>query len=80
MRVAMIDAMEYWVNETDIDGFRCDAADMVPFDFWADANLALRGIKSDIIMLAEGARDDHFTAGFDMNYAWDFYSTLKMFL
>lgn len=77
MRVAMIDAMEYWVNETDIDGFRCDAADMVPFDFWADANLALRGIKSDIIMLAEGARDDHFTAGFDMNYAWDFYSTLK---
>lgn len=77
MRVAMIDAMEYWVNETNIDGFRCDAADYVPFDFWQEANLALRGIKSDIIILAEGARDDHFTAGFDMNYAWDFYSTLK---
>lgn len=77
MRIAMIDAMEYWVNETGIDGFRCDAADMVPFDFWQDAILTLRGIKSDIIMLAEGARAHHFTAGFDMNYAWDFYATLK---
>lgn len=27
MRLAMIDAMEYWVAEADIDGFRCDAAD-----------------------------------------------------
>ena len=26
MRLAMIDAMKYWVQEADIDGFRCDVA------------------------------------------------------
>ena len=34
MRLAMIDAMKFWVTEVGIDGFRCDAADFVPFDFW----------------------------------------------
>ena len=30
MRKAMIAAMKYWVTNFDIDGFRCDAAGMVP--------------------------------------------------
>jgi glycosidase len=29
----MIDAMEYWIKECDIDGFRCDVAAMVPIEF-----------------------------------------------
>ena len=33
MRSAMIDAMEYWVREFDIDGYRCDVAGWVPVDF-----------------------------------------------
>ena len=33
MRRAMIDAMKYWVKETNIDGFRCDVAWGVPQDF-----------------------------------------------
>ena len=37
MRLAMIDAMKYWVQEFDIDGFRCDVAGMVPLDFWDNA-------------------------------------------
>ena len=31
MCAAMIDAMRYWVEEVGVDGFRCDAADFVPF-------------------------------------------------
>ena len=30
---AMFQEMAWWVNECDIDGFRCDVAGFVPFDF-----------------------------------------------
>ncbi|MFN6225422.1 MAG: alpha-amylase family glycosyl hydrolase, partial [Bacteroidota bacterium] len=37
MRDAMLDAMLYWIYQANIDGFRCDYADGVPFDFWETA-------------------------------------------
>ncbi|MBL7906068.1 MAG: alpha-glucosidase C-terminal domain-containing protein [Bacteroidales bacterium] len=78
MRKAMISALKYWILDANIDGYRCDAADMVPFDFWKQAIDSLNSIQGrNVIMLAEGARSDHFTAGFSMNYAWDFYGKLK---
>lgn len=78
MRQAMIDAMKYWVIESNVDGFRCDYADGVPFDFWKQAIDSLEAIPGrDLIMLAEGSRADHFQAGFDLNYAWNFYGALK---
>ena len=74
MRAAMIDAMKYWIADVGIDGFRCDVADGVPADFWKEAIDTLRQAagKRQILMLAEGKRADNFTAGFDMNYGWDF--------
>lgn len=78
MRLNMIEAMKFWIETADIDGFRCDAADMVPFDFWSQANSVLSSFsEKDLIMLAEGGRNDHFSAGFDMNFSWDFYSKIK---
>jgi len=78
MRLAMISAMRYWINDVLIDGFRCDAADMVPFSFWKQAIDSLEAIPDrKLILVAEGARADHFTAGFQLNYAWDFYNQLK---
>ena len=77
MRLAMIDAMKYWVLEANVDGFRCDYADGVPFDFWKQAIDTLNAVPNrDLIFLAEGNRPDHFNAGFDLNYAWDFYGQL----
>ena len=78
MRAAMIDAMKFWITEVGIDGFRCDVADGVPADFWKDAidQLRLAAKGRDILMLAEGKRSDNFTAGFDMNYGWDFKDSL----
>ena len=74
----MIDAMRYWVLEANVDGYRCDAADYVPFDFWQKAIDSLRSIPNrEIIMLAEGARTDHFDAEFDMNFDWNFYNKGK---
>lgn len=78
MRLEMIKAMKYWILTANVDGFRCDAADFVPFDFWKQAIDELRLIPNrEIIMLAEGSRSDHFTAGFDMNFGWDFFGKNK---
>lgn len=78
MRLAMIDAMNYWVDVADIDGFRCDAADYVPFDFWQQAIDSLKNnTDKNLILLAEGARADHFTAGFQLNFSWSFLGGIK---
>lgn len=78
MRAAMIKAMKFWALTANIDGFRCDAADFIPYDFWKQAIDTLHTMKGrNFILLAEGARTDHFTAGFQLNYGWDFLNTLK---
>ena len=48
-----IDAMRYWVEEFDVDGFRCDMAMLVPIEFWQEVSAELHRIKPDIFMLAE---------------------------
>ncbi|WP_428387088.1 alpha-amylase family glycosyl hydrolase [Mucisphaera sp.] len=79
LRQAMIDAMIFWVRDVGVDGFRCDYADGVPVDFWAEANAAIRAaVNRPILMLAEGARKENLTeAGFDINFDWSFYDGLK---
>lgn len=78
MRLAMIDAMRFWVDSVGIDGFRCDAADFVPYSFWKQMMDSLRATPHHpLLMLAEGKRKDHFAAGFDMNYAWDFMESVR---
>lgn len=74
MRAAMIDAMRFWVDSVGIDGFRCDVADQVPVDFWNECikNLRDAAKPKHLIMLAEGTNPENFTAGFDLNYAWEF--------
>ncbi|RYG48347.1 alpha-amylase, partial [bacterium] len=69
MRKAMIASMLGWVRRYDIDGFRCDAADFVPADFWRQAIASLReGSKKPLLFLAEGSKREEFEAGFDLMY------------
>jgi glycosidase len=78
MRLEMIRCMKYWLLAANVDGFRCDAADYVPFSFWKQAIDSIKKIPNrKLILLAEGARSDHFTAGFQMNFGWDFFNTNK---
>jgi len=49
MRDAMTDAMEFWLKEYKIDGFRCDVAGMVPLDFWENTTKRLEAIKPVIM-------------------------------
>jgi glycosidase len=69
----MIDAMKFWVEEVGVDGFRCDAVNFVPQDFWKEAAAALKAAKPDIFLLAEGDGKQWHDAGFDMTYGWGLY-------
>ena len=77
MRAAMIDAMQYWVSEANIDGFRCDVAGMVPVDFWNDARAALDSIKPVFMLAEDEAESDLLHKAFNMNYGWEFHHIMN---
>lgn len=71
LRKAMIDAMKFWITETDIDGFRCDLAAWVEVDFWQEARIALQPVKK-MFWLGEfdpTENKDYMTV-FDAAYSW----------
>jgi alpha-amylase len=70
LRDSMMAAMEFWINTTHIDGFRCDVAWHIPDDFWKQAIARLRKIKP-VFMLAEGDLPSLNVDGFDATYAWN---------
>ncbi|MDO5664228.1 MAG: alpha-amylase family glycosyl hydrolase [Bacteroidia bacterium] len=78
MRSAMLNAMMFWIRETDIDGFRCDVAYEVPTDFWETAKDSLIALKSDIFMLAEAEKPELNESIFNAFYAWDFHHKMNM--
>ncbi|ALK90486.1 alpha-amylase family glycosyl hydrolase [Limnohabitans sp. 103DPR2] len=73
---AMIQAMQYWVKETDIDGFRCDVAHLLPLKFWQQARAKLDAQKP-MFMLAESDDAQLHDAAFDMTYDWALQDVLK---
>ena len=78
LREEIIDAMSYWVYSANIDGFRMDAADFVPFSFWSEAVPVLENIKDqDLLMFAEGGRTNHLQAGFDYIFGFRYFDALK---
>ena len=77
MREAMTDAMLFWLEEVNIDGFRCDVAGEVPLDFWEDTRAKLDKVKP-IWMIAENA-DQTFLMNnaFNANYGWPFHHLMN---
>jgi len=70
LRQYMLTMMKYWIQACDVDGFRCDAAPMVPTDFWELARAELSAVKPDVLMLNEGEVPDLLTNAFDLDYSW----------
>lgn len=69
VREAMTDALEFWVKEYDVDGYRCDVAFLVPLDFWEAARKRLDNIKP-VFMLAEAEKAELTVNAFNMVYNW----------
>jgi glycosidase len=82
LREYMIGMLKHWVDPAtfDLDGFRCDAAQMVPTSFWEQARSELSKVKPDIIMLAEASKPDLLVKAFDIDYSWPLLSTLNKVL
>lgn len=75
----MAQAMEYWVKEADIDGFRIDYADspQIPSSFWINLATDMKALKSDIILLAESSNYSFYDYGYDMIYDWSSAPTIS---
>ena len=75
LRDKMIEALKYWVQEANIDGYRCDVAGLVPTDFWERAREELDQIKP-VFMLAEWEEPELHKQAFDMTYDWEFHDLM----
>ncbi|MEJ1239463.1 alpha-amylase family glycosyl hydrolase [Chryseolinea sp. T2] len=68
-RRAMIDAMKFWITDTDIDGFRADhAGHEIPMFFWNEVMNELNPLK-DLFWLAEWD-EPRMHMEFDATYDW----------
>ncbi|RYY61813.1 MAG: alpha-amlyase, partial [Chitinophagaceae bacterium] len=75
LRRYMTEALQWWVKETGIDGYRCDVAGFIPVDFWDNVRKELDAIKPVFLLAEWEARDMHKRA-FDATYSWSLYETL----
>jgi len=80
LRKAMIEAMQYWIRETDIDGFRCDLATWVQVDFWQEARPQVDSVKK-VFWLGEFDELENPDYGkvFDASYSWSWMHKAKDF-
>lgn len=82
LREYMIAMFKHWIEPAgfDLDGFRCDVAEMVPTSFWEAARDELTKVKPDIVMLAEGSKPELLVKAFDLDYSWPLHAALNQVL
>jgi glycosidase len=75
----MISVLKYWVEEFDVDGFRCDFAHWVPLAFWRQAINEVKEIKPSVVFIGEVYERlaEHLEVGFDAVYHFELYNQLK---
>jgi alpha-amylase len=76
MQDSMIAAMKFWMEKSNIDGFRCDVAWNVPGAFWKKCISQLKSMKN-IFMLAEGDSTYLPVNGFDAVYPWHMFHMME---
>ena len=73
----MADALIYWVEDINVDGFRVDHPHVTPADFWLRVRLEMEKVKP-VLMLAENEdRVEFFQNGYDINYSWELHHLMN---
>jgi alpha-amylase len=54
----LLDMAKWWIEETDIDGYRLDTVKHVPKWFWEEFSAAVKSVKEDFFLLGEVWHDD----------------------
>ena len=85
LRPAFLDLMKFWIDNANVDGFRCDSA--VPAEestgirtsdwTWIISQLRDSYPDRSLLLLAEAAPASTLSAGFDLNYGWHFCDALE---
>jgi glycosidase len=79
----MLDILSFWTKK-DVDGFRCDMAEMVPVEFWQWAIPQVKAINPDITFIAEIYNPQAYRAYIDQgrfDYLYDkvqLYDALRL--
>ena len=82
---AMNDCLKFWIDQADIDGYRCDyiSSHEITASYWTSTIPMLKSYKAgkEIVMLGESDFTDKNnerlkTVGFDYDYAWGFQTKL----
>lgn len=77
VRKALVDAMRFWVQEYDIDGFCCAVAGEVPTGFWERARTELQPIKPLFMIAGDESTRELYRMAFDANYSFAMHQQLK---
>jgi len=81
----MNNSMKFWVEQCDVDGFRCDyvSSPTISVAYWQDIIAQLKSLRADkkVEMLSETDITDPFnqridSCGFDYDYAWNFQGSM----
>ncbi len=87
LRQAMNDCLKFWIDEADVDGYRCDyiSSPEIPASYWQATIPDIKGYKSGKTITFLGETDIAQdvtrlkTVGFDYDYAWAFQSSLDRY-
>ncbi|WP_047980605.1 alpha-amylase family glycosyl hydrolase [Ornithinibacillus contaminans] len=58
VREYLLDMAKWWIEETDIDGYRLDTVKHVPKDFWEDFSKEVKAVKEDFFLIGEVWHND----------------------
>lgn len=84
LKTAMNNCLKYWIDQADIDGYRCDyvSSGYIPESYWSSTISEIKNYKSgkNITFLGEvdltdGNNQRLRNKGFDYDYAWGFQET-----
>ena len=77
-------ALNFWIEQCHVDGFRCDyvvSSPTIPVKYWQDiiAELKSKGVGIEMLSETDISNDYNIridSCGFDYDYAWDFQEDL----
>ncbi|WP_078382809.1 alpha-amylase family glycosyl hydrolase [Sutcliffiella halmapala] len=65
VRSYLLDMAKWWIEETNIDGYRLDTVKHVPKDFWTEFSQEMKTVKEDFFLIGEVWNDDpRYVAGY----------------
>lgn len=65
-RKYLLDNAKWWIEETDIDGYRLDTVRHVPVDFWSEFSKEVKSVKEDFYLIGEvWSNDPNYIAEYD---------------